>query len=596
MISYTITVLQTVSPETSSVVLVNNGGYTYDGEPSNEVILSINDNTNEQTALEITQSNGNVFTAQTTRAAFFTKRQVEQPDAPENEEGEGDESGVYYASIETNGRAFTGTALNNLVQTRASETRAVTRITGHSVITQATQIRTTRTTTVSRQAWSTTQEGTNQPSIYSFTEAVNSKTTGTSAGSRNSTILLTEVQTETGWGGFYPAYATATVLVLAPNEVAWVATTHSTVATPINSIAQSHADVVTVYPSFFTYEKATSNVWLTDGESGMITTFTDSALRSYNAYLNDITQLVTVANTNVARIPFPTMNMTSRIPSTVNSAATWEATFGMGGTRRLQTTTGSVSAGVSSGIIGNNFIEQTYWVIGTVPKEAPVANLNPTQTSTQEGVISEGGIQVAQGQTFVSYTGSNTQNVAFTSVATPAPARIERAFYNAAIAFGDTPGLNLDLPVEIDGGFSVKKLSEVAALPYPTSFTASVGGQAATVSIGGNVTMTRAGSTTSYDLFATGTAYKTQNMKAPVAGGDSPDGRTFRIGPGVYEAHYATGGSTTVSYSTQTILSHTGASSDMVTAYRALPMFLGIGENRYTVMTLATTATNFAAP
>jgi len=593
VISYTITVLKTVSPETSSQVVEAAGGLSYAGEPNNEVIGYTNDNEGGTSAVTITQSNGNTFFSQTSSSSFSWTRAVENPGDSENESDNGGDGGAFYASTETDGRAFTGTAIGNMAQTRNSETRNVTRTTGHSVITQATQIRTTQTTTVSRQAWSTTQEGTNQPSIYSFTEAVNSKTTGTSAGSRNSTILLTEAQGETGWDGVYPAYATATVLVLAPNEIAWVATTHSDVQTPIHSIAQSHEGVVTVLPSFWTYFKDTSNVYATEAQ--LVSTFTDSASRTFSAFSSQNLQTITVANTSIAKIPFQTAEALTLNVATQQATATWEATLGMGGTRRVKTTSGLISGGVTASVTGNTTVENSYFVVGTVVDEAPMALVGATQTDSDEGAVSDWpGRQIAQGQTSNEYTGSNTQALGFTSAATFAPARNEQAFFNAAIAFGDTPGLNLDLPVEIEGGFSVKKLSEVAALPYPTSFTASVGGQAATVSIGGNVTMTRGGSTTSYDLFATGTAYKTQNIKAPVAGGDSPDGHTFLIGPGVYEAHYATGGSGTVSYSTQTIV--TANQSASVTAYRALPMFLGIGDNRYTVMTIATTATNIAAP
>jgi hypothetical protein len=594
VISYTITVLQTVSPETSSVIVGNAGGNSYAGEPNNEVIGYTNDNAYGETAVTITQSNGNTFFSASTSSSFSWTRAMEFAGS-ENESDEGNESGAYYASTETNGRAFTGTALGNMVQTRNSETRNVTRTTGHSVITQATQIRTTQTTTVSRQAWSTTQEGTNQPSIYSFTEAVNSKTTGISAGSRNSTIFLTEVQGETGWDDQWPAYATATVLVLAPNEIAWVATTHSNVHTPIQSIAQSFAGGVTVLPSFWTYLKETSNLYGTEAQ--LISTFTASASRTFSAFSSQNLQAITVANTSVAKIPFQTVEALTQNVATREAAATWIGTYAMGGTRRVKTTSGLASGGVTASVTGNTTVENSYFVVGTVVDEAPMATTGSTQSDADEGAVSEWpGRQTAQGQTSNEYTGSNTQALGFTSAATFAPARNEQAFLNAAIAFGDTPGLNLDLPVEIEGGFSIAKLSEVAALPYPTSFTASVGGQAATVSIGGNVTMTRGGSTTSYDLFATGTAYKTQNIKAPVAGGDSPDGHTFLIGPGVYEAHYATGGSGTVSYSTQTIITADAANSASVTAYRALPMFLGIGENRYTVMTAATTATNIATP
>jgi hypothetical protein len=599
MQSYTVTALITAEPQTSSVAETTENGAT-DIEPDGDEFTGRTDgNTAESAAYTITQSNGNTVYATTYAAtASFTSAWANPLD-PENDSGETINGFQSYASYATNGAVFTGTNFGALQQVGTLVTRPATRVTGTSEVTFAASISGTTQVTSNRQIL-TTSEQDGAVAFVTTLQPQSVTTTTQKTGQSESTNILTGVVEESGYSfgpgdSRWPTYATATVLMLDRNELAWVVTTNSDVACPIESIATSYVSRATVLPRYFTFAKDQSNLYET--QSGFVTTVTDSGNATFSAFSSQATGTVAVANTTTGRIPFPTAAAASITIATSQGTATWEYTDAIGGTKGLKTTTGIRSKGITRSVTNGTTVENTYNVISTIPDEASVIlTANTVITDSGETIIPGAVTRTIEstGNTteVIEYTGHNTQDIGFAEINSFPAIAAERSFYSAAAAHNGGIGSNLDIPAELTGIPSMARLAIIAATPYPTSYTASVGGQAATISIGENVTVSNSASSTSYDIAVVGDALKTAGGKAPIRGGNSPDGQTLAIGPGRYEAHYASGGSTTTSYTERVILTLPATSSPAATVYRPIREYIAVGGARYVVTTFATTATN----
>ena len=603
MQSYTIQTFITEEPQTSIDKTTVQTGAT-DIEPDDDEFGTFQGGaTQEIEQFTITQSNGNILVGFTASESITFFSSWANPADPENDSGETVSADASYSSYVTNGRIFVGTDLQNLSQVGTLVTRTVARTTNTSDDNFASTITSTTQATINAEVL-TTISGSGGVSFVPTAQEQLVATTTQTAGQSQSTILVTEQVEETGYSytnqdgntTLWPQYDTATVLLLNKNEVAWLVTTKSESPVPISSIAQSFTSRATVLPRFFTYQKDQSNIYDTN-ESGFLSTFLTENDLTFSAFSSQELVPLSVANTAAAQIPFPTMQGQTINVATSEGAVSWEYVLGFGGTKRIQTTTGIRSKGVAGNATNGITLENTYNVISTIPDEAPVAEIANTIFAASDETLIEGAvtrtIQTAGNTTEVrEYTGNNSQRMGCVALSTFAAAGAEKSFYNAAAQHNGGTGTNFQLPIQLTGIPSMARLALIAATPFPTTYTASVNGQAATIGVGENITVEDSSSTTSYNAQVIGEALKTFGPKAPIRGGNSPDGQTLAIGPGRYEAHFANGGSTTTSFTAQTFFTASSASSEAVTAYRPIREYIGVGDIRYVVSTLATTATN----
>lgn len=543
----------------------------------------------------ITENNGNSVTIVAITSSYTAFGSI--LDEPEGDFVEVAYQSTWYTSGETNGRIYTGTDLENLSLYGETMSRVGSSISGTEQATTSIVGNVTYTTTNTHQLWSAVTSG-NETSFESYTDTVTTKSAslGSKTGftTRPATVTFTEYGASIGDITRWPTYASATVVSLAPNEIVWVASTTSDQLGPISNVASSATGVITVYPSFLTFVKNQSHIYDSTANSG----FATPIISPYNTTVTQetgIEQVAITVATNLMQIPFGTTvgNFGKRQTGSA-SYANESRTIPQGATKGTQV---SIGGYIVTRVL-QNMGPATVNVPQTIAFTAPVGGTGGSSASGETDYADEVVEEFAStsASSFQESTGNNAYPLGFSIFSADAVHRREQAHHQAAAAFNEGVGLNLEAEgITIAGPKVVVGLLEQTAwVPRPSTFTASIDGQVGSVSIGENITVRLPDETTtrSYNLEVVGTANTTTSFAARggLQGANAPVAYTMYAGPGLYETHDADGASGTVSYSTQTSFTLTGEGA---TNYRASFQAIAApgATQRWMVQSFATTTT-----
>jgi hypothetical protein len=598
MISWTIPVDQTVSPQTVIERTTYRAGETTVGE-DNQGVNGNNGASVTQYRSYVTQANGNTYEEYFTESAASGSLTDSINQVSENTEIET----IYrsYVSSETNGSVYAGTVLAELALVGAPQTREGSMTTG----TQETILprfgNRTATTETSTRLWSNTVSN-EETSFFTYSASTTAKTTVNASYNLVSSTTGSATFTENGMDDRFPTYASATVISLAPNEVAWVASTTSGQLGPLSNVASSFTGVSTIYPLFFTFPKAQSNIYDEIENSNIVAPNTNEQNITYSA----VTANVGIPITRIVpqnQIPFLEQSLnsfrgvTAQLTSVYGPQGVAEGgTFTKGrgtaiGVRVAKRT--AINNGVSAETVRN--IPATQFVAFTIGGE--IGNMGASGTTTYSDSLIEDGDN--SNKTFTSSqmlliesTGDNTHPYALSVWSPLEPARFEKEYYFGAAAFNKEIGSNVNLPLTIKG-VELARLSQTAFVPAPFFYSATINDEAGLVTIGENVTVKRGSQPTeSYELELIGEPLTTirSPQRAGLRGGNSPIAHTLFLDAGGYETFAQNGQSGTTFYSDPTSFS---ATEGGVVNHRAIPVAIaavGAGQ-RFLVQTYATTTT-----